>query len=460
MNQPTQRSLTPQYLLTSLFFIIILLLIPNICKSSDVSIKWSLFVLLFAAGVLVFQLVSLKWFSPQRRFVFPLFIILSYLFNISQVGLYGVGYELSDTVGWSSVFKSDDVQDATMVALESIVSLFWGGITYLVFFDKRKQFKHKETTGNAFVKVALLLGFIADFFVSIYMPITVGYSNLESSLLLNILRLFSLLFSSAIALMITDDSLSVKKRKKILIFFVCFKLVCMLSGYRAFSLINIVLAIYLYHKTTNTIRFTFKTVLLLIAGAILGSALLVAVRETRQTGVDLSVMAGMGVANNPILDLLAEFGITLNVLIVDLRELAGRGMDGGQLYTSLLSIVPGASSLFPGVDFDGLTMDTALDLRGIGGSYVGDLLFDFGIKGIIWSSFVLGIFISWMFETFETAIENKRYALLAFLFPLTVDVVFCVRSSLAKMPREIVWYFFIFMALKIVLSKAPQKTSF
>ena len=187
---------------------------------------------------------------------------------------------------------------------------------------------------------------------------------------------------------------------------------------------------------------------------------MVAVRETRQTGVDLSVMAGMGVANNPILDLLAEFGITLNVLIVDLRELAGRGMDGGQLYTSLLSIVPGASSLFPGVDFDGLTMDTALDLRGIGGSYVGDLLFDFGIKGIIWSSFVLGIFISWMFETFETAIENKRYALLAFLFPLTVDVVFCVRSSLAKMPREIVWYFFIFMALKIVLSKAPQKTSF
>lgn len=456
MKLVSQRGVLLHYLILSIVLLGFLFLLPAL-GAGAVSIKWSLTVFIFCALLLAFQIISIRWFIPRQRLIFILFIILSYLFNISQVFLYGIGYELSENVGWASILKSNDVQDATIIAIKSIICFFWGGVTFFVFFNNSNSKKNfLETPGKLFVTVLLVVGFLCDVITNIYYPIAYGYAEGESSLLRTMLRLFGFLFSSAIVLKLSDCSIPKERRKMILLFFIGYKLICMMTGYRAFSLINIAMAVYVYVRVTGGLKLTFKAVVLTIGAIVIGSALLVTVRNTRQTGVDLSSMAGIGVSGNPIFDIIAEFGITLNVIIAALRDMNGIGVGGGQLFTSFLSIIPGASSLFPNVDFYGLTMDTALDIRGIGGSYIGDLVFDFGANGISVSSFILGIILTPLFESFERAIDQKRYVYMAFMFPMMVSFIYCVRSSLAKMPREFVWFFIIFYILWLFFAKRKR----
>lgn len=448
---------------SSLVIIGLLLFLPAICTSkSDASIEWSLQVLVFALIAFICQFVSFKRLVSCPRVLFLAFILLSYLFNISQVVLFGIGFELSSSLAWNSVFNTTYVVEATFLALKSILYLFWGGIAYYTFFYKNRITLQPPPSPprKIFLYVVLVIGIVFDVLNSIVVPIVYGYYDVETTTTRLFLRYVSCFFSSAIVLFLTHPGFSKRERKIFLILFVFYKAVCMLTGYRAFALINIVLAFFIYHRTVNKIKLSFKTALLGVFVMIIGTTYMVVIRETRLDGVDLAGMTDTSLVGNPILDILSEFGTTLNVVCQTLQETNGRGIGGGQLFTSLLSILPGVSNLFPNLDFSAMTMDTAMELRHMGGSYVGDLLFDFGEGGIALGSFILGAFVAFFFESFERALEQKRFVYAAYLFPIAIDIIFCVRSSLAKMPREIVWYFFMYFFIWVLFAGARKGQRF
>lgn len=441
-----------------LFFIsiITLVLLYFIPESHNNDLLWSKKFSVYLIIVLYFQLIALRRYLAKDSYLFCVFLLLSYLFNFSQVLLDSVGYTLPDTLLTLSVSNNNNVQDASVVALKSILGLFEGG----VFFYSLHSFKSEASNikllnpNYKFVTILFVIGFIFDFIYNIYISLTLGYGGTEASIVITLFRQLSLLFPAGFALYITRDSIPLKNKTIVFAFFVSYKIFCMLTGYRAYALINIVLSIILYNQTCKTYNLSFKSLIVLVAGGLFGSSFLTAIRDTRQNGVDIDAVANSLIDTNldSLLNIAAEFGITLNVICVVLRETNGIGVYGGQLITSLLSIIPGIKAILPGVDFDKLILDTALDIHQLGGSYISDLLFDFGASNIFFASIFLGVFLCKVFRNFEVSISNRNSVYVAFMFPIIVDIIFCVRSSLAKMPREVVWYFIIFYILWVLFS--------
>lgn len=441
-----------------LFFIsiITLVLLCFIPESLNNDHLWSKKFSVYLIIVLFFQLIVLRRYLAKDSYLFCVFLLLSYLFNFSQVLLDSIGYTLPDTLLTLSVSNNNNVPEASVVALRSILGLFEGGVLFFSFHSFKSEASNIKfyNPDNKFIKILFVIGFVFDFIYNIYISLTFGYGGTEGSIVITLFRQLSLLFPAGFALYITRESIPMKNKTFVFLFFVIYKIFCMLTGYRAYALINIVLSIILYNQICNKIKLSFKSILVFAAVGLLGSSFLTAIRDTRQNGVDIDTIANYLFETNfgSIFNIAAEFGITLNVICVVLRETNGLGVCGGQLITSLLSIIPGIRAIFPGIDYDNLTLDTALDIHELGGSYISDLLFDFGVSNIFVSSIFLGLFLCKVFRVFEVSIKNRNSTYVAFLFPIIVDLIFCVRSSLAKMPREIVWYFIIFYILWIIFS--------
>ena len=149
---------------------------------------------------------------------------------------------------------------------------------------------------------------------------------------------------------------------------------------------------------------------------------------------------------------MAEFGGTQNVVCQVVSTFGGTAAGGKQLLGSILSIIPGISSIVT-MDFSKMSLESAMNSHAIGGTYIGDLLFDFGSPGLFWSAIILGIVFFEIYELYEKSIVRSNYFYVALLAPIIVDLIFCVRSSMAKMPRMTIWYLVLFLLLHLLLNR-------
>ena len=451
------RSLKKIYFILALLLqVLLLFLLPEEHESRE---EWSVTVTIYSVIALIFQLISLKFILPPKSYLIPTFVILSYLFNFGQIFVEAAGYEMPELILTQSIWKNTGVFHAATLALESIAGLFLGIIFYYTFIYK--GIKLKETIKNVvepritFVIILLFLGFICDLAYTIHISFTLGYGEVEErDAFFNMVRLISYFFPTSIAFLLTRQKISLDTKTTILVFFLVYKFISIFSGYRGFPVINIILVLYLYFRVCRSIKITFGKTLVLIGVGVLGVSFLAAIRETRATGVDLDLIIDLmfNSDNSVLLGMLAENGVTLNPLCAVVDEKGGVGVGGWQLIISLMSFIPGVTSLFPNIDYYNLQMDTALDMRHFGGSWISDLCFDFGEVGLVPSSIIFGIVISACIGAFDSAIIRKRFVYVSFMFPVIVDLFFCIRSSIYKMPRNVVWYFVIFYILWIVFS--------
>lgn len=451
------RSLKKIYFILALLLqILLLFLLPEEHESRE---EWSVTVTIYSVIALIFQLISLKFILPPKSYLIPTFVILSYLFNFGQIFVEAAGYEMPELILSQSIWKNSGVYHAATLALESIAGLFLGIIFYYTFIYK--GIKLKEAIKNVvepritFVILLLIIGFVCDLAYTIHTSFTLGYGEVEvRDNFYYIVRLFSYLFPTAIAFLLTRQKIPLDTKTTILVFFLVYKFISIFSGYRGFPVINIILILYLYFKVCRSIKITLGKAAILIGAGVLGISLLVAVRETRVSGVDVGLIIDIitNTDNNVFFNILAENGVTLNPLCAVVDEKGGEGVGGWQFITSMMSIIPSVKTFFPNIDYNNLQLDTALDMRHFGGSYISDLCFDFGEVGLLPSSILLGLAVSACIGAFDSAIIRKRFVYVSFMFPIIVDLFFCIRSTLSKMPRNIVWYLILFYILWILFS--------
>lgn len=439
--------------------LLILMILPD-SKSQIASQDWCRQITYVVVSLLLYQLITLKWMMTEFR-VLPLaFILVLYIFNFSQVALYGFDLEQVDRhEGFSSIFYFSNVPEAVDIALKSITGIYIA-LCFSLIFQATNNSKHieiKERIVKVYRQPAVLLifivGFIADIICNVFVVLTIGYAQIDNVPYLNIVRYFSLLLPSAVVLIISDPISSLKKKQIVFVSFIAYKVICMLGGYRAYAFISILLAFYVYYKICEPFRIRFKHIIIGLVVIQLGSGLLAGIRDTRQQGVNVqSVLAStFDLNNNAVFSLLSDFGVTLSIISTVLDATNGKPIQGSYLMGSLTTIIPGASSLVQNTGYQ--NMEEELGLRNAGGSLIGDLVFDYGVDKILFTSIILGLLYGFIFEKFEQSIKNLSPFALAYLFPVLVDLIFCARSSLAKMPREIVWYFLLLGLFTIIIPR-------
>ena len=447
MVQTIQRGQIIKYVAFVVLSLIFIAMIPE-SSTQAASVEWCRNISIYLFALFLFQLLSYRWVLGKYVKVLPVvFLIVLYIFNMSLVVLHGYNIDQTEDT-YSSRFLLNDpmITESVTIAITAIIGIFLGMTFVYVIrgkdFVKTGQYIIRDYSTTSLLLIATI-GLVADLVTNVVVVIVYGYAgeNIEGLPYMNVVRYFSFLLPSAVIAAFVKQSYSKETKRNILIIFVAYKFVCMMGGYRGFAMINILLIFFAYYKLCSPFKIKFYHIVLGLILLQLGSGLMVGIRESRHEGVDMSVIvnAMFDLKNSALLSLLSEFGGSLDIVNVVLAEEGSNSHHG--LLGSFFDIVPGISRITG--HGNEASMDSVLGLRNLGGNVIADMVYGYGKSPIFFTSLMMGLFYAFFFEMFEKALERKNPFILAFLFPILVDLIFCARSSITKMPREIVWYFLL-----------------
>lgn len=423
--------------------------------------EWCSKVTFFVLFTCVIQLTSLYYVSPKNRMFIYFMIVISYVFHFSHIILTAFGYKVlfEGTSLYALSFSFDDIYTGSLMSAEAIMGMFVGFMLFAIFHNKNSDvivcINHNTRSpySKTFCKALIIIGLLSDLVKNtiVFTQTVSGYANLVGTSIPYPLLLLSYMLLPGVLILVTDDTIAKKNKTTVVYMFVIYRVLTMIGGLRAFALLNIFIAVYVYYRRYSIHRIRVKDIItLVVVGQLMGS-LLIAIRNTRAEGIDITrvVLSMFDFGSNVLFEMMSEFGITQNVINLTISSLKGVASGGTQLLYSIVSIIPGTRMFF-NWDFSSMCLEDVLDLHRYGGSYIADLLFDFGTSGVLWFAVILGLIYASFFETYERSIISNSPKFVVLWSPVIVEMIYCVRSSLTKMPRMICWYLILFFVLHFV----------
>jgi hypothetical protein len=439
--------------LISVFYAVIVL------TFMPIRVNWLEKYMLLLSITFIFQIIIMKLSKIKLLSISFLFLIFTYIFHFSHVLLLFFQYDFEPYY-----LRNLSINKYGVEAFLSLLELaFW--FSYAVFLgfllsnmknntlDNKKIKANIETNNFHFILgiILIVLSFPIDFFYMfigrLIQSIQGGYLAVHEYEINYILRLVSYLLLPGVFLVITSSNISRSIQKLILILLISYKVVSMMTGLRAYNLISIIIFLYYYFKINN-MKIKLKHVMILGLSMLVLGNLLVVIREMRHSGIAASLILSeiFNIDNNIIFNLMQEFGGTINMVgyvYNNISEPSG----GSQLISSIVSILPRVSTIFNYVNWSSMSIVDKLDTWNMGGSFIADFYFDFGYWGILMSG-LYGFIIQKVDDYINFEILRTNYIKAAFFIPILIEIIFTVRSSTAKLPRMIVWYSLLFLAIK------------
>lgn len=461
----------------SFFWIIVLFMMlafNSFYSDTGDATNWSKNITPFILILFFISLTVIKTMSPAKRIILYVTVILFFIFNFSHVILQSLNYDFGTNTRNNVFFRQvlSDIFISTHIQITALIGLLIGIVVFFLFYKKRPTIPRKvyvEKNGKTVATIMILIGLVADIVYSgnaIIAFITLGYAGVQDTISGTFygVKILSCLLLTGILILIQNREISKKKRRSILTVFIVYKVIMMISGLRAYGLINIFVALYVYfrNESNQKLKLKLKHIICGLVVLQLGGGFIVGIREARTTGMDIALIVRymFDLRSNIIFNMMSEFGITQNVICEVIKGTNGNANMGRQLLYSFIIVIPGISYIAPNLDYDAAFLEDSLKIHNYGGSYVADVLFDFGQYGVLIGCIVLGLIFAALYEWFEREIQENNKLYVAVASPIIVELIFCVRSSMAKMPRMIVWYLIItFIICKItgVQSRKAKK---
>lgn len=419
--------------------------------------------------MLLLEICLLRVFVPKKRLLIYVVVFLEFVFHFSHIILSSFNYDFGSNTNNNVFFRfsADTVKESVKYSLIGSAGIITGILIFYIFANKSKHLNDelvvfREYNRNV-EKLFLAIGLATDMLISARSLIAAkagGYIQVATSTgTFSGLTCLSYLLLAGILLVLQDDMISLRKRKIILVAFCVYKCVTMFSGLRAFALINIFIAIYVFLKSNKLFKINLKYIILGVLLFQFAGGFIVGIRETRLSGISLPIIISymFDIKSNILFNMMGEFGITQNTVCLVLENMNNSDPIGMQLLYSIIIIVPGISYIAPNLNYSMAFMEARYDMHNYGGSFMADMLFDFGKIGMFMSCLVLGIILSYIFEWFEMSIDRRNVLRVSVFSPIVVQLIYSVRSSLAKIPRITVWYLLMVSVILLLLNKKKIK---
>lgn len=400
--------------------------------------------LIFLSIIVIVFLIDLKFLSLEF-----IFILFSLIFSVSQPVLLFFSYDfgsLTYQLG-INIFDYSSYTESIVIAIQFQLFLFLGFI-----FSKLNTSTSIITSNNTFITnlnnkyTFVLIAFWISLPFKIFIVITqLNAFNLGGYLAVHvldinpILYIFSLLNLGTFTFIINKLKMNKFSRLLYLGIFLIIRFISFFSGLRAYNLIEI-LVVLLHYIKHNNVRIKIRYFFYIIPLTYIFMLFLISIRDQRGSGLIIFDLNNLQGINNLFLNLIAEFSFSINVLNKIVFNEIGNPF-ASQLFTGIISIIPGVSRLFPHINWEAFTIQESLNTYSIGGSYIADAYFDFKNFGIIFA-FIYGYMISKVFSGFFKPSLNIG---IIYLTPLIVDILFTVRSTTSKLYRIYIWYLILYL---------------
>jgi hypothetical protein len=403
-----------------------------------------------------------------------LFVILSTLFH------FGEAYLLA--IGRTDLFDYTNIDLAGSISIYNLSNIFALLVQALVVFgilNVNKTFKNEKRLWSyvenneknelsRVYRIGIILfciGIIPNFLyyysqVSIILKGGI-YSGIRSAINYGPLFLLALFYRPGIFMLLIGSKNHKWRARIVTIFGVMSELFFMLSGNRAQQLLMIISFFFIYYRVISKI--TFTRVVIFSGIGYFSAVLLYFISAYRNFNIfDLTTISDrfMGVLEGGALyDLLSQLGSNLNVVVLSLVSIPSyHSYNFGLTYIiSWLSIYPNTGGILGNIPdmYSFLNyLDTDLPL---GGSYIGELYFNFG-----WLSLIAAVFIGWFIGTvgrkIEFSIVRKNWIKFSMYIVLFSQLLWWVRDYFSSWIYPFVWSSFaIYLLNKFIVERIDRK---
>lgn len=454
-------------------YVVLAIFIVFSCQSIDINNWTKLFVWITLIHIIItiicFEITGVKLFS-----ISGIFVALSYVFHLGQVLIKGITnkYNFSFDV---SMIISQDIYIRSMLFSLLFISLVSLGMIISKITKKNIENAEVLIFNNSTYKPAIMVGWII---LLVSLPIEIYYSitqlhtasqsgyisalQVESSGVLSQIARFHIV---GVALLIMGYSKKPYLSTVIFIVYSIYSVVTMLSGIRIYPLLSMIVLIYVLFKSTKKMV-TLKPVIMYSIPAFFLIVLLNTIAEIREEGLsnvsEITSSFLYNLNNNPILDILEEFGATIYTVCLSILKVPS-SVDfsyGLQFITGAVTVLPNINGVFTEVN-NTLEYTKYFNVEALGGSYIGEFYYSFGYFSLLVAA-VLGYLIQKLSYKIDFHLVNKNFVRVAYYILPVFFLFLWVRGYYVGILRNSIWaacfiYFIYTFFGTFVVKKHLQK---
>ncbi|NLZ35026.1 MAG: O-antigen polysaccharide polymerase Wzy [Clostridiales bacterium] len=444
------------YLIISFLFVILMINIRNV----DFYI-WSKYFTVIIISQFIFQYMFFKLIEFKLFSLTGMFLVLSYLFHFGQLVIMVLfpDYEF----GRFNFFTFYDSQGLKIASEFALITIIMVGFGILISLNNRNVNINVNIIFKDTLSQCRKIGWIIVFFtfpIQIYVDmtkliisITKGYLATYQAGIAGIWE--SIGFISFIGFTLLILGYKEQKEKSLLIFafIIIYLFLTMISGHRGHQLTIILFLAYIVHMTVYRVR--GKKLIFISAIVFIGLAFLNTLATFRDiSGKTITVFWKLMLDNlegDSIKDMIVELGGTINTLYLVMKQVPDiiSYTYGATYPLSIFSIIPNIGNSFTNINTFAYYVKN-LHGSALGGSYIGELYYNFSYFGLLIAPFV-GFFVNWISNKVEFLIYNKDYFKLAYYAPLFIYILWWPRDTFYSMLRPFVWSAVILFVLNNII---------
>lgn len=413
------------------------------------------------------------------------FVVLLYIFHFGQIILLG----LFPAATYNQQITLDYFNESECIAAMKIINMCFAVCCIsIIIFSKSNSFEEisnnkssdKNNSLEWYQKKALLmigLTFPIKFFIDlIFLIIAISQGEKIGVIWLasfpNFITAYGNLSIIGFCLLIISLKYDTRKQIRVLAIIMIYFLLLMLSGRRSENVVYICILAFFFIKTYNKKMNGLKVAAIIILAYLFLNFLFTIVYSRTQVGSqDIFSFA----------DSFKEVLKERNIFVEALREYGNTGYTavcvptfwlkkylptyGISLVESCMAILPNIGGL-PGritelgnfaVQLQKTQMLSKL-YTNIGGSIIGELLFNFGNIGGVISFIVVGFIIARINNRSRQLLRNHQFLKLAYYIPGMVAMLYWIRDVFGGGIRTVVWgCLFVYIANKIVVERHHEE---
>lgn len=444
----------------------LLLLSTNLLSNQDYQIALRTFgfmvIIQFTITLVAYNLINIDFLSLSGIFTW-----LNYLFHLGQPVIKATSpeYKLAFDV---SLYVPDAIFiESLKYSLLSITLVSVGIMVYKCLSqdtNKKRTIKRRlsNVSQNSLFKFGLII-FLPTFFIEVYIQLSRlivamnrGYLATFDVELGGLLGFFSSFSIVGVIMLILGSKNNYKRGAIITALYTAFYLITMFSGGRMWQIIKLSLVFYYFVKVYK-IKFTKKNVIVFLVVAYFGAGFLGAIAEFRAYDFSSSdyifQMFRDVIRNNPILDVLDEFGGSIYTLSLTIGKTPHEVPHswGEQFITNFVSVLPNINSSIQEIN-NNSNYVLLLNTPTIGGSFIGEIYYSFHYLGTIFAFFV-GILTQYFTSRIENGLNNNDYHFIIYTIMIQYSFISWVRGSSGIFYRNTIFSIVIIYVLTNVLIK-------
>lgn len=446
------------------FYIVVLCLFEFICMY--IAYSFSLELTCFQMAIIsilqiIFNLLILKFFVKLKIISIPnLFALFAFIFHCGQFIKMGFNIEGTDYFPLNLYAANSTIQQAFYFYIFSQIFYTIGvGIS-----SKNKRYKNLQKLSNKLPmnagftgKLLVIIGLIPRLFIDIfqlYVSSKHGYMALFTSKIPQFVNSLAFFFDTGFIFLLMNEK-NKKKSNVIFGFMIFYKSVTMLSGSRQDKVCFLLIWIYLFCFVKNKID--LKKMIFVMFIAIIGFFFITSIGAGRVSSNVEFVGIGEYFNNfaSTLGSSLSEFGSAVNTLVIGIRYTPSEIPYGYGLsfVVAVVSCIPLLVAHIP------LLADKALFLNqlpgsvyhSLGGSYLGELFYNFG-----WLGCIACMFIGIVMNRAHLVVNKKDsdYITTSCFYAVISTAMFLyVRGYITDMGQKLIWLYIVLYCIRCYENK-------